>query len=62
MSENKSPVVANGRNYAWPKAPLVVICCDGSEPAYMDQAMADGLMIQKQAIAMARMTVPRLVC
>ena len=37
-------VEVNGRVYHWPKAPLVVICCDGSEPAYMEIAMAEGLM------------------
>ncbi len=37
-------VEVNGRLYHWPKAPLVVICCDGSEPAYMEIAMAEGLM------------------
>jgi phosphonoacetate hydrolase len=37
-------VEVNGRLYAWPKAPLVVICCDGSEPDYMEIAMAKGLM------------------
>ncbi len=37
-------VEANGRNYKWPRAPLVVICCDGSEPDYMEIAMAEGLM------------------
>ena len=37
-------VSVNGRNYNWPSAPLVVICCDGSEPAYMEVAMAAGLM------------------
>lgn len=37
-------VAVNGRNYAWPKAPVVVICCDGSEPEYMESAMARGLM------------------
>ncbi|MDE2386059.1 MAG: phosphonoacetate hydrolase, partial [Alphaproteobacteria bacterium] len=34
----------NGRAYAWPKRSLVVICCDGSEPEYMERAMRDGLM------------------
>ncbi len=43
MSSNKS-VSVNGRDYAWPTAPVVVICCDGSEPDYMENAMADGLM------------------
>ncbi len=44
MSDLKKSVTVNDRTYAWPSAPLVVICCDGSEPDYMEQAMADGLM------------------
>jgi len=34
----------NGRSYQWPQRPLVVICCDGSEPDYMERAMHEGLM------------------
>jgi phosphonoacetate hydrolase len=37
-------VSVNGRDYHWPSAPLVVICCDGSEPEYMEVAMKAGLM------------------
>jgi phosphonoacetate hydrolase len=37
-------VTVNGRSYNWPSDPLVVICCDGSEPAYMEVAMQAGLM------------------
>ena len=37
-------VTNNGRDYNWPKRPVVVICCDGSEPEYMERAMKDGLM------------------
>ena len=37
-------VEVNGRAYRWPAQPLVVICCDGSEPEYMERAMRDGLM------------------
>ena len=37
-------VNVNGRDYRWPEAPLVVICCDGSEPAYMELALEAGLM------------------
>ena len=37
-------VNVNGRDYAWPRQPVVVICCDGSEPAYMDVARQSGLM------------------
>ena len=43
-------VEVNGRVYNWPKAPLVVICCDGSEPAYMEIAMAEGLMPNMKAM------------
>ena len=40
----KQPIVVNGRDYAWPAVPLVVVCVDGSEPAYMDDAIAAGAM------------------
>jgi len=43
-------VSVNGRDYRWPGAPAVVICCDGSEPAYMEEAMARGLMPRLKAI------------
>ena len=37
-------VAVNGRTYAWPKAPAVVVCVDGSEPDYTERAMAAGAM------------------
>lgn len=37
-------ISVNGREYNWPESPTVVICCDGSEPAYMELALAKGLM------------------
>lgn len=37
-------VTVNGRSYAWPKTTTVVICIDGSEPDYIQRAIADGLM------------------
>ena len=43
-------VEVNGRVYQWPKAPLVVICCDGSEPAYMEIARSAGLMPNLKAM------------
>jgi phosphonoacetate hydrolase len=43
-------VTVNGRGYNWPSAPLVVICCDGSEPDYMEVAMKAGLMPNLKAI------------
>ena len=41
---DRSAVQANGRDYPWPKVPAVVICLDGCEPAYLDEAIAAGLM------------------
>jgi phosphonoacetate hydrolase len=37
-------VSANGRAYAWPDRPLVVICIDGSEPDYFERAIDAGVM------------------
>ena len=42
--QKRNNVTVNGRLYAWPAAPLVVICCDGSEPDYMELARGRGLM------------------
>lgn len=38
-----SEVVVNGRGYGRPVRPTVVICMDGSEPAYVEAASAGGL-------------------
>ena len=43
MSDTKTLSV-NGRAYAWPKQPLVVVCIDGSQPEYMEEAVAGGHM------------------
>ena len=34
----------NGRTYTTPEAPVVVICIDGSEPDYHEQAIEAGRM------------------
>lgn len=39
-----SALEVNEREYQIPKAPVVAICLDGCEPAYLDAAIADGLM------------------
>lgn len=36
-------VTVNGRSYRRPAAPLVVVCIDGSEPGYIEQAAKAGL-------------------
>jgi len=40
----QKPLSVNGRSYAWPKQPVVVVCIDGSEPDYTEKAMAAGAM------------------
>ncbi|MGI9420006.1 MAG: alkaline phosphatase family protein, partial [Geminicoccaceae bacterium] len=37
-------VTVNGRSYGWPRVTTVVICIDGSEPEYIERAIADGIM------------------
>ncbi len=37
-------ILVNGREYAWPQCPTVVVCVDGSEPTYIEQAVAAGVM------------------
>src|SRR2546428_8522197 len=40
-----SPMIeVNGRRYALPRAPVVVVCVDGCEPDYLDRAVEDGAM------------------
>ena len=34
----------NGRRYALPRNPVVVVCVDGCEPDYLDRAVEDGAM------------------
>ncbi|MDQ7247828.1 phosphonoacetate hydrolase [Dongia sedimenti] len=43
MQKNIS-VTVNGKTYAWPKQPLVVVCVDGCEPDYLTKAIAAGAM------------------
>jgi phosphonoacetate hydrolase len=44
MNAQKSGVSINGRDYRWPDRPRVVVCIDGSEPDYIEQAIAAGVM------------------
>ncbi len=35
-------IAVNGRCYRWPRDPVVVVCIDGSEPGYVEAAVATG--------------------
>ena len=39
-----SPLTVNGREYSWPQQPLVAVCIDGSQPEYIEEAIAGGHM------------------
>ena len=44
MSTHPNTVSVNDRTYNWPTAPVVIVCIDGSEPDYIEQAIAGGHM------------------
>ena len=44
MSASPASITVNERRYEWPDRPLVVVCVDGSEPDYMEEAIAAGVM------------------
>ena len=42
MTSSKPTVHVNGTDYRWPLRPVVVVCIDGGDPAYLQQFLADG--------------------
>jgi len=42
MANAETTVAVNGIAYRWPKRPVVVVCIDGGDPAYLRQFLADG--------------------
>jgi len=40
----KPAVELNGVAYRWPRRPVVVVCIDGSDPAYTEQGLKDGIL------------------
>lgn len=57
-------ISVNDRTYARPKVPAIAICLDGCEPAYLDEAIAAGLMPtlkrikQSGTVRMAHSVIP----
>lgn len=43
-SQSTTHVEANGRTYALPRQPVVVICLDGFDPEYLERGIADGVL------------------
>ena len=44
MTTSDRIISVNGRDYRWPEQPVVVVCIDGSEPDYIEQAIAAVVM------------------
>ncbi|MFG1397452.1 phosphonoacetate hydrolase [Roseixanthobacter pseudopolyaromaticivorans] len=44
VSSPKTPLEVNGRLYAWPRMPVVGVCFDGCDPAYIAAASAAGVI------------------
>ncbi len=63
-----STVNVNGTDYRWPQAPLVVVCIDGGDPAYLQEYLADGTtpniarFIQRGFGTVADGTMPSFTC
>lgn len=64
MKTNGKTIVVNGRAYNPPERPTVVICLDGSEPGYIEQAIEAGVaptfarFIKEGAHVHARSVIP----
>jgi len=41
---SKEGVTLNGISYRWPSRPVVVVCIDGGDPAYIEQGVKDGII------------------
>ena len=68
MASEKALVEVNGVKYRWPKKPVVVVCIDGGDPAYLRQFLADGSIpniarfMQQGFSVVADGTVPSFTC
>ena len=47
---NQADVHVNGRTYAVPQQPVVVICLDGFDPDYLDRGIKDGILPTMSAL------------
>jgi phosphonoacetate hydrolase len=61
-------VEVNGTRYRWPRKPVVVVCIDGGDPAYLQQFLRDGAIpniarfIRQGFSTVADGTVPSFTC
>ncbi|WP_439498521.1 phosphonoacetate hydrolase [Bosea sp. (in: a-proteobacteria)] len=64
LTRAPNTVTANGRSYRMPSAPTVAVCIDGSEPGYIEAAIARGLapnmdrLLRAGSYRLARSVIP----
>ena len=68
MTSVKQPVTVNNVSFRWPLRPVVVVCIDGGDPAYLRQFLADGTIpniakfMQQGFSTIADGTMPSFTC
>jgi phosphonoacetate hydrolase len=68
MSIPAKTVQVNGTDYRWPLRPVVVVCIDGGDPAYLRQFLADGVIpniarfVRQGHAAVIDGTMPSFTC
>jgi phosphonoacetate hydrolase len=65
---SRRSILLNGVHYQWPARPVVVVCIDGGDPAYIEQGVMDGIIpnvarfMRDGFSANADGTVPSFTC
>lgn len=68
MANESRTVQVNGTDYRWPKRPVVVVCIDGGDPAYLQQFLKEGAIpniakfMREGFAVVAEGTVPSFTC
>ena len=62
MAARNTTISVNQRSYHWPERPVVVVCVDGSEPDYIEQAVRAGVMPWMKQLLESRGTDLRSDC
>ena len=68
MASTKPPVSVNGTTYRWPARPVVVVCIDGGDPAYLRRFLDEGVLphiarfIAEGYAAVAEGSMPSFTC
>jgi phosphonoacetate hydrolase len=68
MSATRETLNVNGKSYRWPLRPVVVVCIDGGDPAYLHEYLGDGSIpniarfMQQGFVTLADGTMPSFTC